>query len=233
MQQNLGFSHFIQQADGIALGILLLMLVMSCGTWYVIVMKLVSSISAERASRRFLDHFWSAKSLDDVHELLKKEGAREPFSRLVTHGLEASNVQRSSLAKGLSSSDDDYVVRSLKRSIEDDALHLERGLTFVATVASSAPFIGLFGTVWGIYNALIAIGISGQGTLDKVAGPVGEALIMTGIGLVVAIPAAMAYNFFSRKNRSVLGKLDSFAHDVFTLLSKGVKTRSAARAGGV
>jgi biopolymer transport protein ExbB len=232
MQQTLGFSHFLHQADGIAAAILIFMLIMSTGTWYVIVTKTISSTLSGRTSRLFLDQFWKAPSLEDVHELVKN-GSREPFSRLVNHGLEASSVQRSPLTRGFAVSEEDYVVRSLKRSIEDDALHLEKGLTFLATVASSAPFVGLFGTVWGIYNALMTIGLSGQGTLDKVAGPVGEALIMTGIGLVVAIPAAISYNVFSRRNRSVLGKLDSFAHDVFTLLSRGVKVQSTIRSGGI
>ncbi len=101
---------------------------------------------------------------------------------------------------------------------------MEYGNTYLATVASSAPFVGLFGTVWGIYHALLAIGMSGQSTLDKVAGPVGEALIMTAIGLAVAIPAAVAYNTFTRANRNALGELNAFAHELFTLLATGLKT---------
>jgi len=104
---------------------------------------------------------------------------------------------------------DEFLTRALRRAIEQDKSRLEYGQTFLATVASSAPFVGLFGTVWGIYHALMAIGISGQGTLDKVAGPVGEALIMTAVGLAVAIPAAVAYN--------------AFAHDVFIFLAMGLK----------
>ena len=119
---------------------------------------------------------------------------------------------------------EDLLTRALKRAIDEDKAGLEFGQTFLATVASSAPFVGLFGTVWGIYHALIAIGMSGQGTLDKVAGPVGEALIMTGIGLAVAIPAAVAYNHFARENRRTLSQLNSFAYDVFAFLATGVKT---------
>lgn len=233
MEQTLGFSHFIHQADGIAMTILAIMMIMSCGTWYVIVTKFFSSLLAQKKSQKFLERFWSSGSLEEVHALIHQHGTNEPFGRLVHQGLDANQVQRSSTSQTLQTLDDEYVVRSLKRSIEDDALQMEKGLTFVATVASSAPFVGLFGTVWGIYNALMAIGISGQGTLDKVAGPIGEALIMTGIGLVVAIPAAIAYNFFSHKNRRVLGKLDSFAHDVFTLINKGVKSRAPARKGAM
>jgi biopolymer transport protein ExbB len=111
-----------------------------------------------------------------------------------------------------------------KRAIAQDKSRLEYGQTFLATVASSAPFVGLFGTVWGIYHALMAIGMSGQGTLDKVAGPVGEALIMTAIGLAVAIPAAVAYNAFARANRNTLAELNSFAHDLFNFLATGLKS---------
>ena len=105
----------------------------------------------------------------------------------------------------------------MRQGIEEEAERLERGLTLLASVGSTAPFVGLFGTVWGIYHALLAIGISGQGTLDKVAGPVGEALIMTAIGLAVAIPAVLGYNALTRRNQFVLGRLDAFGHDLLTL----------------
>jgi biopolymer transport protein ExbB len=111
----------------------------------------------------------------------------------------------------------------LRRSIERSTARLESGLTVLASIGSSAPFIGLFGTVWGIYHALLAIGIAGQGTLDKVAGPVGEALVMTAVGLAVAIPAVLAYNAFVRANRMVLGELDGFAHDLFAFVSTGAR----------
>ena len=117
---------------------------------------------------------------------------------------------------------EDFLTRSLKRAIDQDKARLEGGLTFLATVASSAPFVGLFGTVWGIYHALMAIGMSGQSGLDKVAGPIGEALIMTGLGLAVAIPSAVAYNVFVRLNRNTMVQLNSFAHDVFAFLSTGL-----------
>jgi biopolymer transport protein ExbB len=123
---------------------------------------------------------------------------------------------------------DEFLTRALKRAIAQDKSRLEYGQTFLATVASSAPFVGLFGTVWGIYHALMAIGMSGQGTLDKVAGPVGEALIMTAIGLAVAIPAAVAYNAFARANRNTLADLNSFAHDLFNFLATGLKSTPAA-----
>ncbi len=117
----------------------------------------------------------------------------------------------------------------MRQGIEEEAERLERGLTLLASVGSTAPFVGLFGTVWGIYHALLAIGISGQGTLDKVAGPVGEALIMTAIGLAVAIPAVLGYNALTRRNRIVLGRLDAFGHDLLTLAVTGAPLERGER----
>jgi biopolymer transport protein ExbB len=167
-----------------------------------------------------------------VAERIRESGATEPFSHLVHHGFTAIE-QHGRCRNGCecdtpslidAGAPDEMLTRALKRAIEEDKSRLEFGQTFLATVASSAPFVGLFGTVWGIYHALIAIGLSGQGTLDKVAGPVGEALIMTGIGLAVAIPAAIAYNAFARANRNTLSRLNSFAYDVFAFLATGIKT---------
>jgi biopolymer transport protein ExbB len=130
-------------------------------------------------------------------------------------------------------SQEEFLTRSLRRAIEQDTARLESGLTVLASVGSSAPFVGLFGTVWGVYHALIGIGMSGQSTLDKVAGPVGEALIMTALGLAVAIPAVLAYNFFTRSNRLVLSELDSFAHDLFAFMSTGARVAEPAGDGKV
>ncbi|MGQ0651984.1 MAG: MotA/TolQ/ExbB proton channel family protein [Betaproteobacteria bacterium] len=115
----------------------------------------------------------------------------------------------------------DFLTRAMRRAIDEDTARLESGLTVLASVGSTAPFVGLLGTVWGVYHALVSIGLSGQGTLDKVAGPVGEALIMTALGLAVAIPAVLAYNGFVRANRLVLARLDAFAHDLYALLTLG------------
>jgi biopolymer transport protein ExbB len=117
--------------------------------------------------------------------------------------------------------------------MEQDTARLESGLTVLASVGASAPFVGLFGTVWGVYHALVNIGMSGQSTLDKVAGPVGEALIMTALGLAVAIPAVLAYNFFTRSNRVVLAELDGFAHDLFAFMSTGARVSESVADGKV
>jgi biopolymer transport protein ExbB len=122
----------------------------------------------------------------------------------------------------------EFLTRAMRRVIDEETARIEAGLTVLASVGSTAPFVGLFGTVWGVYHALINIGMSGQGTLDKVAGPVGEALIMTAAGLAVAIPAVLAYNAFVRSNRVVLAQLDSFAHDLYAFLTTGSRVNDVA-----
>jgi biopolymer transport protein ExbB len=232
MEQSLGFAHFLTYADGVARFVIALMLIASVGTWYLVLTKGIRVLRMRRRSDAFLDAFWEAKNLEAVAERIRESGATEPFSHLVHHGFTAIE-QHGRCRNGCecdtpslidAGAPDEMLTRALKRAIEEDKSRLEFGQTFLATVASSAPFVGLFGTVWGIYHALIAIGLSGQGTLDKVAGPVGEALIMTGIGLAVAIPAAIAYNAFARANRNTLARLNSFAYDVFAFLATGIKT---------
>ena len=230
MDNPLGFSHFLANADPVARLVLAMMLLASVGTWYLIVTKGLQSWRMRRRSGTFLAAFWEAPNLEAVAARIRENGTTEPFSHLVHHGFTAIEQQnrRGELPGhgGLvnAGAPEELLTRALKRAIDEDKAQLESGQTFLATVASSAPFVGLFGTVWGIYHALIAIGAAGQGTLDKVAGPVGEALIMTGLGLAVAIPAAVAYNHFARLNRSTLSQLNSFAYDVFAFLATGVKT---------
>ncbi|SDG61259.1 MotA/TolQ/ExbB proton channel family protein [Propionivibrio dicarboxylicus] len=238
---SLGFLHFLNNSDGIARAVLCMMLFASIGTWYLIVVKGFVTRRMTRRSRDFLAVFWDAPNLEAVAARLRERGANEPFAHLVHHGFTAIEQchRRGMPGRGEASalinagSADDLLTRALKRAIDEDRQRLEFGQTFLATVASATPFVGLFGTVWGIYHALLAIGASGQGTLDKVAGPVGEALIMTAIGLAVAIPAAVAYNAFARANRNILAQLNAFAYDVFAFLATGVKTspmRNDARA---
>jgi biopolymer transport protein ExbB len=241
MEQTLGLAHFVTQADGVARVVLGLMLIASVGTWYLVITKGWRNWRMRRRSDDFLAAFWEATNLEAVAQRMRQTGITEPFSHLVHHGFTAIEQHArhcdapdaQAVAFVDSGGAEELLTRALKRAIEEDRGQLEFGQTFLATVASSAPFVGLFGTVWGIYHALIAIGLSGQGTLDKVAGPVGEALIMTGLGLAVAIPAAIAFNAFGRANRNVLSQLNSFAYDVFAFLATGIKTspmRTDARA---
>ncbi|HIJ94243.1 MAG TPA: MotA/TolQ/ExbB proton channel family protein [Desulfuromonadales bacterium] len=226
MEQKLGFAHFISQTDGVGLAVLLLLIGMSVASWYLILTRTIANFSARRRADLFLKKFWEAESLQDMEKILQCEDADNAFAELANQALTAGRdgsrhgVQKLASAGGLS----EFVTRALRNALEQEAARSETGLTVLATAGSAAPYIGLFGTVWGIYHALVFIGLSGQGTLEKVAGPVGEALIMTAVGLAVAIPAVLAYNSFNRRNRIWLARLDGFAHDLYMLVTVGEKT---------
>jgi len=232
-ESALGFSHFLAASDGVARVILILMAVASVVSWYLILTKALSNWLARRRGERFLDFFWNAPSIDAVGVKLEEQHPDEPFSHLTYHGVVAGRHHERHRGANLESSGsfDDFITRTLRRTIDEETARVESGLTVLASIGSTAPFVGLLGTVWGIYHALVAIGMSGAGTLDKVAGPVGEALIMTAIGLTVAIPAVLGYNFLVRSNRLMLARLDAFAHDLLTFLTTGA--RFDARYDGV
>nr|WP_257756502.1 MotA/TolQ/ExbB proton channel family protein [Immundisolibacter cernigliae] len=175
--------------------------------------------------------FQQAHGLDELGDFVRARGAEEPFSHLAAQGLAAAQQYAARTGQRLIESvpPDEFLTRALRRAIEQDTARLEYGQTVLASVASAAPFVGLFGTVWGIYHALLAIGMSGQASLDKVAGPVGEALIMTALGLAVAIPAVLAYNAIARSNRLLLAELDGFAHDLFAFMSTGIRSTPTRR----
>lgn len=223
MEQGLGFSHFLAQIDGVGIGVLVLLISLSIASWYLIITKSIANFIAKRRATAFLKHFWNVESLDEVKRSLNNNAPNNAFAELAKLGLEAAadskaqDLQKLAAAGGAS----EFLTRALRNGIDQEAARVENGLTLIASAGSAAPYIGLFGTVWGIYHALIQIGLSGQGTLDKVAGPVGEALIMTALGLAVAIPAVLAYNAFVRRNRIWLARLDAFAHDLFVLITIG------------
>jgi biopolymer transport protein ExbB len=221
--QGLGFAHFLAQTDAVGTALLAILLLMSIATWYLIVVKSLRALAAKRRTSRFLKMFWDAPSLQVVERQLDEHHPDEPFSHLAYHAIASSRHHARHGANRLTEagSASDFLTRSMRRVIDEETARLESGLTVLASVGSTAPFVGLFGTVWGVYHALVSIGMSGQGTLDKVAGPVGEALIMTALGLAVAIPAVLGYNAFVRRNRIVLARLDAFAHDLFAFLATG------------
>lgn len=225
MQTGLGFTHFLAQTDAIARAVLAVLALMSIINWYLILAKGARTILMARRSRRFLASFDMAQDAGAVRRLVDEVRHAEPFAALTAHAFAAIDqyARRGTDTPIAPAASDDFVAQSMRRSIAQSSASLESGLAVLASIGSSAPFIGLFGTVWGIYNALLAIGMSGQGTLDKVAGPVGEALIMTAIGLAVAIPAVLGYNAFVRANRSTLTALDRFGHDLHAFLSTGVR----------
>ena len=210
MEPQIGLAHFLDQIDAVGGVIVAILLLMSVASWHLIVTKAVALVLERRRSSRFLDAFWGAPAVGTVQARLAEGPADEPFTHLSQHALAAHG-------KG----DAEFLTRAMRRVIDENTARLEAGLTVLASVGSTAPFVGLFGTVWGVYHALVAIGLSGQGTLDRVAGPVGEALIMTALGLAVAIPAVLAYNAFVRSNRLVLAQLDAYAHDLYAVLTTG------------
>jgi biopolymer transport protein ExbB len=232
MENGLGFAHFLSQTDTLGRIVLLLLLGLSVASWYLIVTKALANYQAGRRAGAFLEQFWAAASLQDMRNALRQQPRDNAFAELAYQALEAANnnqhgLQKLAAAGGLS----EFLTRVLRNGIDQEASRVEHGLTVMASAASASPYIGLFGTVWGIYHALVNIGISGQGTLDKVSGPVGEALIMTALGLAVAIPAVLAYNGFTRRNRVWLARLDAFAYDLYALLTVGEKAGSPAAEG--
>ena len=220
---SLGFGHFIGQSDAVGKTLLVILIVMSVASWAIIAIKGVSLLARKSRSHTFLNFFWNATSLDAVAGEISTHGANDPFSHLTAHAMQAQAHHAKYGAAKLeeAGSSSEFVTRTIKKVLDEETTRLENGLAVLATVGATAPFVGLFGTVWGVYHALVAIGMSGAGTLDKVAGPVGEALIMTGLGLAVAIPAVIGYNWLTRANRVMAAKLDAFAYELHTFVSMG------------
>jgi len=217
---GLGFAHFLTQTDSVGRIVLGTLLILSLASWYLIVTRTLANTLAQRRADAFLKRFWQASSLASVHEILRTQPAENAFATLARRSLEAfEEAARKGDTLAAAGGMAQYLTRSLNNEVDREAAQVEYGLTVLASAGSAAPYIGLFGTVWGIYHALVQIGMSGQGTLDKVAGPVGEALIMTALGLAVAIPAVLAYNALNRRNRMWLARLESFAHDLYVLLT--------------
>jgi len=200
-------------ADWVARGVMILLALMSIGTWYIFFMKFWEQQRVLGQSRQVEKRFWASNNLNEGIDQLAKNS--------VFRTVAESGVRASSGASGMLNLND-WVAMSLNRQLEEINARLQGGVAFLASVGSTAPFVGLFGTVWGILNALIAIGVAGQASIDKVAGPVGEALIMTAIGLAVAVPAVLLYNYLVRRNKVINEKLRSFASDLQTyLVTKG------------
>lgn len=196
---------------------LIILTLMSMGSWYIIITKLIDQMKVFKQSKETAAKFWKANSIAAGSATLK-EGS--PFRFIAETGTKATAHHDGALLEQIDLST--WVTMSIQRAVDKVQSKLQDGLSFLATVGSTAPFIGLFGTVWGIYQALIAIGISGNASIDKVAGPVGEALIMTAFGLFVAVPAVLGYNWLVRRNKSAMEDVRSFAADVHSVLVSGV-----------
>ena len=211
-----GLSALWGQGDFIARGTLLALAIMSASTWYILVTKLLEQNRLLRQAKAANAGFWKSASIADGVDALP---TKSPFHRVAATGLSALEHHEGSLVENIDLNT--WITLSIQRVVEQIVSRLQGGLAVLATVGSTAPFIGLFGTVWGIYHALTAIGIAGQASIDKVAGPVGEALIMTALGLATAVPAVLGYNWLVRRNKLAVEKLRGFASDLHSVLVSG------------
>nr|WP_315218731.1 MotA/TolQ/ExbB proton channel family protein [uncultured Duganella sp.] len=202
---------------------LIILTIMSMGSWYIIITKLIDQAKIFKQSKETSAKFWKASSIAAGSAALK-EGS--PFRFIAETGTKATVHHDGALLEQIDLST--WVTMSIQRAVDKVQSRLQDGLSFLATVGSTSPFIGLFGTVWGIYNALIAIGMSGNASIDKVAGPVGEALIMTAFGLFVAVPAVLGYNWLVRRNKAAMEDVRSFSADVHSVLISGAMSTSEA-----
>ncbi len=212
-----GIEALWKTSDGVAKTVLVLLLVMSISSWYVLIVKLLEQAKVGRQAKAAAADFWSAGT---VAQGCAKLDATSPFRFIAEAGIDATKKH-----DGLMGHVDlnDWIAMSIQRSVERIQSSMQRGLSVLATVGSISPFVGLFGTVWGIYHALTAIGISGQASIDKVAGPVGEALIMTAIGLAVAVPAVLAYNWLVGRNKDAMADVRAFGSDLHAVILGSVK----------
>jgi biopolymer transport protein ExbB len=213
-----GFEHFWMQADGLIRANVYILFAMSLASWFLIFLKTWGNFRARRAVSS-LDAFWSAPSIDQALAALAARDSEALLAPLARVAIEAAHRASDSGASSWNTPSD-RLTRALRSAIQSANERLESGLTLLASIGATAPFVGLLGTVWGIYHALLNVASSGSLSIDKVAGPVGEALIMTAFGLGVAIPAVLAYNSFARANRLVIARIDGFAHDLHSLLAE-------------
>ncbi|MFL6718404.1 MAG: MotA/TolQ/ExbB proton channel family protein [Burkholderiaceae bacterium] len=218
--QSMGLAHYWAQGDAVSHAVAYALLAMSIVSWYYILAKAWSSWRIRRSAGA-LEGFWKAPTLADAIAVMTTADSERVYTPLAAQSMEAANLRSQDNSLNAAVDPGELITRTLRQEINRVSSRLENGLTLLASVGSTAPFVGLFGTVWGIYHALIAVSASGTVQIDKVAGPVGEALIMTALGLVVAIPAVLAYNAFTRVNRVTLAELDAFAHDLHAYLTTG------------
>ena len=204
-----GLGAILEKREPISMTVLAILLLMSFGSWYIFVVKYFEQSKVLGHAKIAEKKFWTANSLE---EGIDKLGKNNVFRNVAERGQQAMSRQGGMLTQA------DWVSLSLARAVEEENARLSSGISFLASVGSTSPFVGLFGTVWGILSALTAIGIAGQASIDKVAGPVGEALIMTAVGLAVAVPAVMCYNLLVRRNKVLSEKFKSFASDLQTYL---------------
>jgi len=223
--QQMGFDHLIHNFDALGLVVFWVLMIMTVGSWYFIIINGWRAIAIRSRADKVRHVFWETTSAQEAVRTMEDQPKWEPFSKIALDcASAAAHHQRhegSRLVEALNRSE--FIDRALRQGVARESGRLEGGLSWLATTGSTAPFVGLLGTVWGIYGALIRIGATGQASIDAVAGPVGEALIMTAIGLFTAIPAVLGYNFFVRLNRVTYNKFDTFAHDLHDFFATGAR----------
>ena len=222
MTPTSGIGQYWSQTDGISHAVAILLLLMSVASWLYILSKGWSAWRIRRSAGA-LDAFWQAPTLPDAIALLTQADTEQVYAPLAIQSAQAAALGSQTGSLNAASDPGELITRTLRREINRVSSRLESGLTLLASIGATAPFVGLLGTVWGIYHALTAVSLAGTVQIDKVAGPVGEALIMTALGLTVAIPAVLAYNAFTRVNRITLAELDAFAHDLHAFLTTGAR----------
>jgi biopolymer transport protein ExbB len=213
-----GLAQMWHTGDIVTRSVFVLLALMSLFSWYIILTKLWDQRKLKQSAKVVEKQFWTAPSVNDGVQRLKKDN---DFRHVAEDGLRAASHHEGRLTDRIDLHE--WITMSLQRAVDQINTKLQAGLGFLATVGSTAPFVGLFGTVWGILNALLAIGLSGQPSIDKVAGPVGEALIMTAIGLFVAVPAVMGYNWLLGRNKTIQDALRNFAGDLHAYLISGAR----------
>lgn len=227
MNSPYGISSIWLQGDAVIKSVAVILLLMSITSWFVIVLR-TWGLARLRKPNSALSDFWHAQSFAEGLHVLGTERTDNPYRHLAEEGqaaLDHHQNHKTDLHGNLPLAD--WLTACLKDSIDQSTDRLQRGLAILASVGSVAPFVGLFGTVWGIYHALVSIGLNGSASIDKIAGPVGEALIMTAFGLVVAIPAVLGYNAINRGNRTVSNKLNRFAHQLHAYFLTGAPPASS------
>ena len=221
LENQFSLARYWSQGDVISHAVAYLLLLMSLVSWFLILSKGWSAWRIRRSAPA-LDAFWAAPGIDDAVAALQLADPEKVFAPLALQG--AAHLARSGAGSlGAAMAPGEQITRVLRLAIHRVTQRLEGGLTALASIGATAPFVGLLGTVWGIYHALAAVSAAGVVQIDTVAGPVGEALIMTGFGLAVAIPAVLAYNGLNRANRLTLAELDAFAHDLHAYLMTGAR----------
>jgi biopolymer transport protein ExbB len=213
-----GLEHLWSKGDIVGRFVLVLLVLMSMGTWYIVAVRVWDQAKLGGHAKTARSKFWTAGSLKEGMAKLEKESA---YRAMVEDGLKAAEHHDGKMTDRIDLNE--WITMSLQRSADAINSELQGGVAFLASVGSVAPFVGLFGTVWGILKALISIGVAGQVSIDKVAGPVGEALIMTAIGLAVAVPAVLAYNYLVRRNKLAMEDVRNFSSDVHAVLISGTR----------